>query len=105
MLEALVRRIAREVSGERALETVRSVASFHRVQSSPGYDGASDWLAGELERAGLEVEIVRVPGDGRTRCLGYLMPQGWACERATATLHGDGPPRVITTRPRTSTPS
>lgn len=64
MLEALVRRIAREVSGERALETVRSVASFHRVQSSPGYDGASDWLAGELERAGLEVEIVRVPGDG-----------------------------------------
>jgi len=95
MLEALVRRIAREVSGERALETVRSVASFHRVQSSPGYDGASDWLAGELERAGLEVEIVRVPGDGRTRCLGYLMPQGWACERATATLHGDGPPRVI----------
>jgi hypothetical protein len=75
-----------EVSGERALESVRALARHHRVQSSPGYDEAADWLAGRLEAYGLAVERESVPGDGRTRFLGSLMPQGWACAHAVATL-------------------
>src|SRR6267378_5365536 len=95
MLEALVGALAAEISGERALESVRSLTRFHRVQASPGFDQAADWLAGELERAGLEVSIEHVPADGRTRCLGNLMPQGWECHRAHAVLHGDGPARTL----------
>ena len=95
MLDGLLPLVAGEISGERALESVRALARFHRVQASPGLTDAADWLAAELERAGLRVEIEHVPGDGRTRFLGHLMPQGWACERAIATLHGDGAPRRL----------
>ncbi len=86
MFHSLLQVVREEVSGERALESVRSIARFHRVQSSPGYDAAASWLAERIEAAGLEVEIEHVPGDGRSRFLGALMPRGWACERANATL-------------------
>ena len=89
MFERWVDPLSRVISGERALETVRSLTAFHRVQASPGLSAAAEWLASELERLGLDVAIEQVPGDGRTRLLGHLMPQGWACERATAILHGD----------------
>ncbi|MBI1798119.1 MAG: DUF4910 domain-containing protein [Candidatus Eisenbacteria bacterium] len=95
MLDDLVTALRERVSGQRALDAVRELSRFHRIQASPGYDAAADWLAAQIERAGLRVEIERVPGDGRTRRLGYLMPQGWACERAVATLHGDGAPRTL----------
>ncbi len=95
MLDRLVSALRAEVSGERALASVRDIARFHRVQASPGLDEAADWLASEIERAGLLAELERVAADGRTRFLGHLMPQGWACERATAALHGDGAPRTL----------
>ena len=86
MFDALLEAVRAEVSGERAHESVRALARHHRVQSSPGYDEAAAWLAARLESSGLAVERESVPGDGRTRCLGWLMPQGWACARATAVL-------------------
>ena len=75
-----------EASGERALESVRALARFHRVQASPGYDAACEWLCEQLRGAGLQPEIESVAGDGRTRCLGHLMPQGWEASWAEATL-------------------
>ena len=86
MFDTLLEAVRAEVSGERALESVRALARHHRVQASPGYDEAAEWLVGRLEACGLAVERESVPGDGRTRRLGWLMPQGWACARATATL-------------------
>jgi hypothetical protein len=83
----LLEQVRQQVSGERALESVRALTRFHRVQASPGYDRAADWLAEKLESAGLEVELTQAPGDGRTRCLGQLMPEGWECAHARATLH------------------
>jgi len=90
MFHALLDDVRREVSGERALDSVRALTRFHRVQASPGFDGAAEWLAEQLSARGLEVEIERVPGDGRTRFLGTLMPEGWTCTRATATLVSGG---------------
>jgi aminopeptidase YwaD len=95
MLDELIPAIRKQVSGERALEAVRGIARFHRIQASPGYDAAAEWLIARLEAAGLRTEVMRVAGDGRTRYLGYLMPQGWACDRAIARLHGDGSERTL----------
>lgn len=90
MFHAWLETMRQKVSGERALSAVEALTRFHRLQASPGLDQAADWLAGELEHAGLRVEIDRVPADGRTRFLGQVMPQGWACERAWADLIAGG---------------
>src|SRR5215471_12600285 len=86
MFEPWLEAVRAEASGERALESVRALARFHRVQASPGYDAACDWLSEQLRGAGLQPEIETVAGDGRTRCLGHLMPQGWEAARAGARL-------------------
>ena len=86
MFHDLLARVRAEVSGEKALDMVRALTRHHRVQASPGFDAASEWLARQLEAAGLRVEIEHVPGDGRTRCLGALMPQGWECRHGEAWL-------------------
>ena len=87
MFEPLLQRVRAVVHGERALAAVRELARHHRIQASPGYDDAAAWLEGELRTIGLDVELVRVSGDGRTRFLGCPMPEGWACDAASATLH------------------
>jgi hypothetical protein len=85
-LASLLADVRAEVSGARALDTVRTLARLHRVQASPGYDEAAEWIVERLEDYGLGFEVERVPGDGHTRFLGQLMPRGWVCERATADL-------------------
>jgi len=95
VFRSLLEAVKSEASGERALETVRAVAQFHRIQASPGYDAASAWLESQVRALGLEVEVETVAGDGRTRRLGQLMPEGWECTRAAATLHGSDRPRRL----------
>ncbi len=86
MFQGLLAAVRNEASGERAHESVRALARFHRVQASPGYDAACDWLRAQIESYGMRPEIETVAGDGRTRCLGQLMPEGWACTHAVASL-------------------
>ena len=95
MFESLIDAVRREASGERALEHVRALARFHRVQASPGYDRAAAWLVERIEEAGLTAEIEHVPADGRTRLLGAVMPQGWECRQARAVLHDGGDERRL----------
>lgn len=83
-------RIRAEVSGTRALAAVRAIASHHRIQATQGYEDAARWLEEALRAAGLQLESEQVAGDGHTRMLGCPMPEGWACERAEATLHAGG---------------
>lgn len=88
MFERWLDRLRPLVDGERALEAVRSVSRFHRIQSTPGYDAAAGWLLGELQASGIPTEVERVRADGSTRYLGCPLQEGWDCERAVATLHG-----------------
>lgn len=90
MFKGLLETVRAEASGDRALESVRALSRFHRVQASPGYDRAAEWLAGQLESYGYGVEIETVAGDGRTRILGQLMPEGWECAHALGTLVDGG---------------
>lgn len=86
MFESWLTALRGEIRGQPAFESVRALSGFHRVQASPGLDQAAEWVAEQLERRGVLVELERVPADGHTRLLGQPMPQGWACERATADL-------------------
>ena len=90
MFQGMLAAVRSEASGERAHESVRALSRFHRVQASPGYAAACDWLAARIESYGLAAEVETVAGDGRTRCLGHLMPEGWDCTHAVASMVDGG---------------
>lgn len=89
MFRRLLDAVWKEASGERAHEWVRAIALHHRVQASPGYDAAAEWLRGTLVSLGLEPEWETASGDGRTRAWQHLLPEGWECARAHALLVDD----------------
>ena len=60
------RAIAAEVSGARALATVRALSGHHRMRGSEGYRAAAEAIRDRLRDYGLEgVEIISLPADGR----------------------------------------
>jgi len=86
MFEPLLEAVRRACDGERTLADVRAIARFHRIQASPGYDAAADWMEEAIRRAGLTPERVRVAADGRTRHLGFPMPEGWRAVQRRASV-------------------
>jgi aminopeptidase YwaD len=76
--DAVPAAIHAEVDGGEALETVRELARFHRVQGSPGYFAAAEYLKAKLVAAGLaDAAIERFPADGRTRYAHFRSYYGW----------------------------
>src|SRR6187549_2049713 len=58
--------IAAEVSGARAMQTVRVLSTNHRMRGSAGFRAAAEAIRDRLRDYGLEgVEIISLPADGR----------------------------------------
>ena len=84
--------IHREVDGVAALETVRELSRFHRVQGSPGFAAAAEHMRKKAAAAGLsDVAIERFPADGTTKYAHFRSHVGW--DAASAVLE-----EVSTTR-------
>jgi len=67
-----------EVNGAAALQTVRELGRFHRVQGSPGYAAAAEHVRAKAAAAGLsDAAIERLPADGKTRYAHFLSYLGW----------------------------
>jgi hypothetical protein len=69
-----------QIDGPAALETVRELSRFHRVQGSPGFAAATELLREKLGRAGFtgsSVEIQKFPADGKTRYAHFVSYYGW----------------------------
>ncbi len=76
--EELFQAIASEFSGARAKENVKGITQFHRIQASPGFTRAREWVVGRLNELGItdvEVEIFR--SDGEIRYQTYTSPLAW----------------------------
>jgi aminopeptidase YwaD len=81
--DAVPAAIHAEIDGGNALETVRELARFHRVQGSPGYFAAAEFLRSRLAAAGLaDASIERFPADGKTRYAHFRSYYGWTPVRA-----------------------
>ncbi len=96
MMEPLVERAQRAFSGDRAHSHVIAISGFHRIQASPGYRAAADYIAGELAAEGLEVVIRSYPADGAARFWSTPSFLEWDCETAGLHLLGDDPRPVET---------
>ncbi len=81
--------IRRAYRGEVAHRHVTAISQHHRIQASPGYRAAAEYVAAQLEAAGLEVTIHRYPADGRARFWTAPSFLEWACEWATLGPLGD----------------
>jgi len=70
--------VAGEYSGEHALDNVRGIAQFHRIQASPGFTQAREWVVERLKSYGItDVEVEKFPSDGRTRYSTHVGPMAW----------------------------
>jgi hypothetical protein len=91
--------IQARVDGAKVLDAVRALGAFHRVQGSPGFRAAAEWVRGELVAAGLaDAAVERFPADGTTRYAHFRSYLGWA--PVEAALEEISPaPRVVSQFP------
>jgi aminopeptidase YwaD len=85
MLEKTFEAIRQAYSGQAAKEDVAAIIRHHRIQASPGYRAAADYVLAELLAAGLEARIERFPADYQTRF--WTLPSFEEWEATEATLH------------------
>ena len=74
----LIRLLADELSGDRALEAAAHMTKFYRSPGASGYHRATDFVAQLLRDNGVErVWVERFPLDGEHRLLTQTMPLAW----------------------------
>ncbi len=76
--DAVPKAIQGRVDGAYILGAVRTLGRHHRVQGSPGFRAAADWLARELKGAGLaDANVESLPADGKTAYAHFRSYVGW----------------------------
>jgi hypothetical protein len=72
---------------------VSAISQFHRIQASPGFRAAAEYVAAQLASEGVEVTIRRYPADGKTSFWSTPGFLEWECDSATLQmLDEDGQP-------------
>jgi aminopeptidase YwaD len=70
--------LSEHIKGERIREIVGNIANFHRVQASPGYRAAAEYVVDELKQAPIDhIEILQYPADGKTKYYQWEAPIAW----------------------------
>jgi len=82
-LNTLLSFLADEFSGLRTKNTVADIARFHRIQASPGYDDALQYIVEELVQLGIDHSVSTFPADGKTETFGWVSPPGWTIRSGT----------------------
>jgi aminopeptidase YwaD len=85
MFHNLLAMLNNEVSGAAAKNLVARISQWHRIQASPMYREAAEWVHTTLQGWGLASEIERFPAREGALAWGEPMFQEWWCD--TATLH------------------
>ena len=86
MVKRLVKDIASEFSGERAKQYVAGIIQHHRIQASPGYRRAAEYVSGLLSGYGVKNLISRFPADGKKYYWTYQSFPAWDVKAATLDL-------------------
>ena len=74
------------LKGEKICETVYEIWKNDRWFDFSRFSKTADYCAERLRKAGLEVEVLEVPADGRTKFGDWVMPEAWDVEDATLEL-------------------
>ncbi len=85
MFTSLWTTIRKEISGAAAANAIAEIARYHRIQASPGFRRAAEWVHEQLARAGLQTRILPFPADASTHFWSAFGFQEW--DARAATLH------------------
>ncbi len=76
--DELFQAVATEYSGSMAKENVLGISRFHRIQASPGFTEAREYVVAQLKQMGVtDVEVETFPSDGKRRYQTYVSPMAW----------------------------
>ena len=86
MIRETTRLIRASVCGERAMHTVCDVATYHRIQASPGYRAAAAYCRDRLAEAGISAEVLSYPATTSARFFTTHSFEEWSCRAARCEL-------------------
>ena len=86
MLKDTFATIRQAYSGAAAKDDVAAIAGHHRIQASPGYRAAAEYLRRELQNAGLDADIETFPAEHNTTFWTAASFQEWEATAATLRL-------------------
>lgn len=76
--DAVPAAIQKHVDGAYVLGAVRALGRQHRVQGSPGFRAAAEWVVGELKAGGVtDAAVEHLPADGKTSYAHFKSYLGW----------------------------
>ncbi len=78
--------IEESFSGEAAKEYVADLTRFHRIQATPGYRAAAEYVLRQLRSWGLEAQLLSFPANHQTAYWSFAMFQEWDVEEAALHL-------------------
>jgi hypothetical protein len=85
MFKALWRTLQDECSGVAAYQSIADISRYHRIQASPGFRQAAEYVCERLAEAGLQAEILTYPANTDTTFWGAHSFQEW--DARAGTLH------------------
>src|SRR5919198_3413236 len=86
MFDSLLATLNAEVSGAAAKNLVARISQWHRIQASPMYREAAEWVDATLRSWGIESAVERFPAQEGVWAWGEPMFQEWWCDEATLHL-------------------
>jgi hypothetical protein len=86
MYHNLLAALNNEVSGAAAKGLVARISQWHRIQASPMYREAAEWVHATLQSWGISSRIERFPAREGALAWGEPMFQEWWCDEATLHL-------------------
>ncbi len=86
MFSSLYKTIRAAYSGDSAKNFVTDLSRFHRIQASPGYRAAAQYVQRQLADLGLETEVITFPARYDVLSWSSHHFQEWSCEKATLRL-------------------
>lgn len=87
MEEKIKKMIKEELSGERAKSYVQQISQFHRIQASPMFHEAAEYVKDTLLRIGLkDAKIEQFVSDGTKKYWTHVSPIGWEVKSAELKL-------------------
>src|SRR5262249_21437370 len=86
MFRNLLAALNNEVSGAAAKNLVARISQWHRIQASPMYREAAEWVHTTLQSWGISSTIECFPARECSQAWGEPMFQEWWCDEATLHL-------------------